>query len=115
MTGSVQSAGAFLDQRARWISKTGAYIDRYTQLLAIVTFVTILIQVFFFAAGFINPVFFLIFFAALILKSLPDYLILQNRTGFYKKRNLMWFFLPGELIYPFYVLSAGIFCLFNRS
>jgi biofilm PGA synthesis N-glycosyltransferase PgaC len=115
ITGSVQSPGAFLEQRARWISKAGAYIDRYTQLLAIVTFGTILIQVFFLAAGFINPLFFLIFLAALLLKSLPDYLILQNRTLSCKKKNLMWFFLPGELIYPFFVISVVIFYLFTGS
>ena len=105
----------FLKQRSRWISKAGSYSDSGTSLLAIVTFVTILLQVFCFAAGFIKPVFFLVFASALVLKSIPDYLILKNRAMFYKKKSHLWFFLPGEVIYPLYVLAVIIFYLFTRS
>jgi len=47
-----------------------------------------------------------LFAAAYILKSLPDYLILQNATTRYGKRSLMRWFFISQLIYPFYVLAV---------
>ena len=95
---------SFFNQRARWISKVGYYNDRYTQVLAIVTFVTICLQAFLTAAAFKSHLFFLIFLAALLIKSVPDFMVLYNTTGRYDRRNLMKWFLPAQLIYPFYVL-----------
>jgi poly-beta-1,6-N-acetyl-D-glucosamine synthase len=114
-TGSEPTLSGFLRQRARWISKSGAYRDHYTKLLAIVTFATVLLQLFLLVSGLFNLVFLMIFLAGLLLKSIPDFLILQNRVGINKKKNLLWFFLPGELIYPFYILSVVIFYLFTKA
>jgi biofilm PGA synthesis N-glycosyltransferase PgaC len=105
----------FLKQRARWISKAGSYKDRDTVVLAIVTFVTILLQVILLVAGILSPFFLFIFLAGFVIKSIPDFLVLHNRTVNYKRKNLLWFFLPGQLIYPFYVLSVVICYLFTRS
>ena len=96
---------SFFRQRARWISKAGYYNDRYTQVLAIVTFVTICLQAFLTAAAFFSHLFFLIFMAAIFIKSVPDFMVLYNTTRRYKKRNLMKWFLPAQLLYPFYVLA----------
>ena len=106
---------AFVRQRARWISKSGSYDDKYTKLLSIVTFVTILIQIFLLAAGVFSSLFLLIYIAGFILKSIPDFMVLHNRAVHNKRKNLLWFFLPGQFIYPFYVLSVVICYLFTRS
>ncbi|MCJ7448313.1 MAG: glycosyltransferase [Bacteroidales bacterium] len=103
---------SFLRQRARWISKAGAYNDRSTQVLAIVTFVTILFQVILLIAGLFNPIFLVIFLAVFLLKSVPDFLILQNSTSRYGKRDLMKWFLPSQLIYPFYVIFVVLWSVF---
>ena len=104
---------SFLRQRARWISKAGAYNDRYTQILAIVTFVTILFQIILLIAGLFNPVYLLILLSFFLLKSIPDFLILQNSTSRYGKRNLMKWFLPSQLIYPFYVISVALWSVLS--
>ncbi len=114
-TQSAQTISSFLKQRARWISKAGAYKDRYTQLLAIVTFITILLQVSLLIAGLFNQVYLLIYLTGFFLKSIPDLLVLQNRAGRYKKKNLLWFFLPGQFIYPFYIISLSICYLFTKN
>jgi cellulose synthase/poly-beta-1,6-N-acetylglucosamine synthase-like glycosyltransferase len=103
---SARTISSFLSQRSRWISKGKAYNDRSTVILAIVTFVTIFIQIVLLVLGFFRPGFLMVFAAFLTLKSIPDYLILQNTTGRYGKRNLMKWFLPSQLIYPFYVLGV---------
>jgi cellulose synthase/poly-beta-1,6-N-acetylglucosamine synthase-like glycosyltransferase len=105
ITETCSSLSSFLGQRARWLSKAGAYTDRYTVTLAIVTSVTILIQPILLVAGIFNHVYLLIFLAALLVKSVPDYLVLNNTTSRYGRRDLMKWFLPSQLFYPFYVLG----------
>jgi glycosyltransferase involved in cell wall biosynthesis len=96
----------FLKQRRRWISKGKLYNDRFTILLGNVTFVTIIMQLSALAAGLINPAFIKVFITIFILKSLPDYMILLNTSGRYFRKELMNWFLPAQLVYPFYVLCV---------
>jgi cellulose synthase/poly-beta-1,6-N-acetylglucosamine synthase-like glycosyltransferase len=110
-TKTSETVSAFLKQRARWASKAGAYKDRYTRLLGIVTFVTILFQLSLLIGGICNPVILWVFLAVFILKSVPDFLILQNTLGRYRKKSLMKLFPPGQVIYPVYVFAVLIYSL----
>ncbi len=117
-TAVTQASGnlsSFLHQRARWISKAGAYSDRFTRMLAIVTFVTISVQLMLLAGGLFNPGLLLVFAAYFVLKSVPDFLVLSNTAGRYGKKNLMRWFFPSQLIYPFYVLAIIPCSFFNRA
>jgi cellulose synthase/poly-beta-1,6-N-acetylglucosamine synthase-like glycosyltransferase len=111
-TGSQGTIGSFIKQRTRWISKAGAYKDLFTRALAIVTFVTILLQWFLLIAGIFNPVLLLVLLAALLLKSVPDFLILRSTTQRYGRKSLMWLFLPSQIIYPVYVISVFLYYSF---
>jgi len=108
---SSPTIGSFLKQRRRWISKGKTYKDRFTILLGIVTFVTIILQVSVLGAGFINPAFIAVFITIFLLKSVPDFLILLNTSGRYEKRELMNWFLPAQIVYPFYVLCVVFYSL----
>jgi cellulose synthase/poly-beta-1,6-N-acetylglucosamine synthase-like glycosyltransferase len=110
-TRSSETLSSFLHQRARWISKAGSYNDRFTQILAIVTFVTILLEWFLLVTGIFNPVFFLVLLTALLLKSVPDFLILRNTASRYHKSSLMRWFLPSQIIYAFYILFVSVTAL----
>ncbi len=99
---------SFLRQRARWISKAGAYKDNYTRILGVVTFVTILFQLLLFAAALFNPSLLLVFLAAFVIKSSMDFLILRNTTSRYCKRKLIIWFPLAEVIYPFYMILVVI-------
>ena len=102
------SLSSFLKQRARWLSKAGSYNDRFTRLLSIVTFVTILAIICFLISGILDQKFLIIFIISLIIKSIPDYLILSETTLRYNKRNLLKWFLPSQIVYPFYVIAVTI-------
>lgn len=106
---------SFLGQRARWISKAGVYKDPFTKILTIVTFVTILVQLSALTAGFFDLVFFTVFGVSLLMKAVPDYLILRNTCLRYGKRSLMKAFVPAEIIYPFYIVSVLLYYLVNRK
>lgn len=94
----------FLAQRKRWISKATAYSDGFTLLLGIVTFVTIITEIALLVFSFFNIAILFPFILFFLLKSVPDFLILQNTASRYGKKELMKWFLPSRIIYPFYVL-----------
>lgn len=114
-TASSATFSSFLKQRSRWISKGKAYKDRETINLGIVTFIATCLQISYLVAGLINTTLIWVFLFVIILKSIPDFLILLNTSGRYSKRKLMWWFLPGQLIYPFYVLSVVFYSLIFRN
>ena len=103
---------SFLRQRRRWISKVKAYRDRDSIILGIATFAAVLLQLSYFIAGLIYPVLIGVFLVILILKSVPDFLILLNTSGRYNRRYLMRWFVPAQIVYPFYVLSV-VFYIFT--
>ena len=104
---------SFLKQRKRWISKGKVYYDVSTIVLAIVTFVTIILQISLLIAGLINPGFWWIFLTVSLLKAFPDLLIVCNRVQSYGKQKLMNWFLPAQIVYPIYVMGVIIYSLIS--
>jgi cellulose synthase/poly-beta-1,6-N-acetylglucosamine synthase-like glycosyltransferase len=114
-TKSPETIGSFIKQRVKWISKAGAYKDTFTRVLAIVTFAAILLQYFLLIAGIFRPDFLPVLLVAFLLKSIPDYLILQNTAARYGRKRLLGIFIPGQLIYPVYVVSVFFSYLFAKA
>jgi hypothetical protein len=108
-TRASETLSSFMRQRARWISKAGAYNDKYTQVLAIVTFVTILVQLILMICGLFFPGWLWVFAVFFVLKSIPDFLILYNSAMRYNETTLMKWFVPSQLIYPLYVLAVSLY------
>jgi biofilm PGA synthesis N-glycosyltransferase PgaC len=103
-TDAKKRISSFLSQRKRWISKSTYYNDNFTVLLAIVTFVTIAAQGILMFASIINPLFIIPFLLVLILKSIPDWLLIQSAAVRYKRKATLAWFIPAQLVYPIYLL-----------
>ena len=99
----------FIRQRARWISKAGSYRDRFTIMLAAVTFFTILLELSLLVAAIISPGYLLTLLMVFVAKSVPDFLILTNTARRYSMPGLMKWFLPAQIIYPFYVIAVTVY------
>ncbi len=110
-TKSSPSFISFLGQRRRWISKYKAYDDLHTIILAIVTFVTIFAQITAMVMAFINLLFLLIFLTILLIKSFPDFLLLRHSAAIIGRKKLLWWFIPCQVLYPFYVISVVLYAL----
>jgi len=115
LTQPVSTSQNFFKQRSRWISKSSSYNDRNTIVLGIVTFIAVALQAGTLLGSLINPSFLPVFLMIFILKSIPDYLILENTTQRYSRKALMKWFFPSQLIYPFYVISVIFYSLIFRS
>lgn len=101
----------FLRQRRRWASKSIAYRDPFSVFLGIVTFVTNLVLAGLIVACIIRPEYLQSLAVVFILKSVPDFLLLHNTASRYSRRNLLWWFVPSQIVYPFYVLIVTAFAL----
>ncbi len=106
---------AFLRQRARWISKAGFYTDHSTKITAAATLTAVLLQLGTMTASFADNRFILLAGAVLFLKSIPDYLILRNTATRYNKRSLLRWFVPSQLVYPFYVIAVAFNSPYRRG
>ena len=114
ITSRSETLKEYINQRSRWISKAGAYEDRDTIILGLVTFCAVAIQLFTLIAGIFSTVFLAVFGVIFLLKSLPDFLILRNTTRRYGKPYLMNWFLPCQMIYPFYVVTVIVISVLKR-
>lgn len=101
----------FIRQRARWISKAGAYHDRFTILLAVVTLLTIILELLLYAAIFARTEYMAVLGIVIFIKSVPDFLIIRNTARRYSLSHLMKWFLPAQIIYPVYVIAVIIYSL----
>jgi cellulose synthase/poly-beta-1,6-N-acetylglucosamine synthase-like glycosyltransferase len=106
---------SFLKQRSRWLSKSRYYTDKDTISVAIATFIAVLLQLTLFLALFAEAALIPVFTAVFILKSIPDYLILQNSAKRYGKSELMGWFLPAQLLYPFYVMIVFFISMMRNT
>jgi cellulose synthase/poly-beta-1,6-N-acetylglucosamine synthase-like glycosyltransferase len=98
----------FTKQRRRWISKWKAYSDLFTIILAIVTFVTIITQICLLVASIFSIHFLKVFLVIYFLKSIADYLIIRNTAKRYGNMKILTWFIPAQIIYPFYVIWVVI-------
>jgi len=114
-TAPADSLISFLRQRARWLSKAGSYRDRFTQAVAIVTFVTISGLLIFPVPGIFYPSFFAVYGVVFLLKSIPDFLILQKVTSLNKNQILLKWFIPAQIIYPFYVGIVTVYSFWGAN
>ncbi len=97
-----------LRQRRRWLAKSRVYTDIHTVILGLVVFIPVALILFTLAASFFNSRFIPVAFFLYLLKSVPDYLILKETTDKYRSPELMKWFIPAELVYPFYVAIVAI-------
>jgi len=103
-----ESVIRFIRQRARWISKSGRYKDALALTLASVTFAAILSVILLIAGSIADNGFLPVLVVALLIKSVPDYLLLKKMTEMYRRKDLLKWFLPSQLVYPFYVLITAM-------
>ena len=113
-TSTMPDLKSFFRQRTRWTSKTKAYTNWKIIATALIVLLFNLSIVFFFAAGFFMPVFWVFFVLYVILKTLIDFPILKRITHFMKQHKLLRWMFPLEFIYPFYVVFTAFSGLFTN-
>jgi poly-beta-1,6-N-acetyl-D-glucosamine synthase len=113
-TSSPGSAGALILQRSRWLSKAGSYTDPWAIIAGIVTFVTIAGILTLLASVFFNPGNLLLFAGSLVIKSIPDLIITGITAARRSRLQILRWFVPVQLAYPFYVIVVLAYSLSGK-
>jgi cellulose synthase/poly-beta-1,6-N-acetylglucosamine synthase-like glycosyltransferase len=108
----VKGMRKFFSQRIRWASKSKGYKDLIAISTALIVFAFNLMLSATFITGFFYPLSFLLFAGLLLLKSLAELPLMWGVTGFTGNRGLMKWYLPFQVVYPFYIVVAGVMSLF---
>jgi len=99
----------FISQRSRWVSKVRKIPDSNTLFIAFVVysvnFLLLFNLVFWFITPYYNGTFLIIIFG---IKGIIDYLFLHFASFYFGKGNLMWHFIPAEILNLFYVTFIGV-------
>ncbi len=102
------TAGALLRQRIRWSSKSISYTDPALAAISALVFLTGLVISLIVMAAIVIPALWLPAGLMYMIKSIPDILILSTTALRRQKKKLLWLFIPAQLLYPFYILAAGL-------
>jgi len=105
----------FLGQRIRWASKSRGYKDALSIATAIIIFSYSLTVLSSFIAGFFNPFFFLAFGGLIFLKMIADFPLMMGITSFTGQQRLMRWYVPFQVVYPVYIVVAGMLSFFGRQ
>lgn len=98
----------FLSQRARWSSKSISYSDPALAGITALVFATNTLICFAVVASLIIPGLWLSVLLMYIMKSVPDFLLLSYVTVKRGRQQLLYLFVPAQLLYPFYIFTAGL-------
>ncbi|MCY7410210.1 MAG: hypothetical protein LH473_08045, partial [Chitinophagales bacterium] len=106
-TKPIGSLPSFISQRMRWTSKSKAY--KYPKLkanlLAVLLFnLSVLIS---FIGMFFNTDFQMVFAFQFIIKLIFDFSFLYQIAVFFKRKKLLWLFLPAQVFHVFYIIIIG--------
>lgn len=103
----------FIMQRIRWGSKTRAYPNTFTALVAAIVFINSI----FLIAGSISAIFFsaliLPILISWILKFLSDWILLYPSSKFFNKSGLLKWFVPFQIFHAIYILSVALLSIFS--
>lgn len=106
-TKGADSLRDFFRQRARWSSKSIYYTDPLLIAIALLVFLSSSVIV----ATIISAIFYSYLWPAValmyILKTIPDICILSYMCRKRKRQYLLGIIVPAQLLYPFYIVSAG--------
>jgi cellulose synthase/poly-beta-1,6-N-acetylglucosamine synthase-like glycosyltransferase len=98
----------FLQQRQRWASKASGYRNLFMIFTTLLIFAANLGILAALIIAFIGQAPFTTFFILLGIKTLAELPLLSAATKFFRCPNLLWWFLPVQLLYPIYIVVAGV-------
>lgn len=107
-TSSEKTWYSFFSQRIRWASKTGFYTNNLLRFFSALIFGINIFTLIIYLIVFLFDEFQVIALILLFSRWLIDFILLFLVTSFFRKKKVLWYFIPIQLIYPVYVLLIGL-------
>ena len=99
---------SFFKQRSRWASKSLLYDDPMLVFVALLVFLLNIMIPAFIIGIIMDYELLKIFIFIITMKAIADFIFLRQILLFYRQKQLLKFFLPAYIIYPFYILVTSI-------
>jgi cellulose synthase/poly-beta-1,6-N-acetylglucosamine synthase-like glycosyltransferase len=112
-TKAPENIKAFFNQRIRWASKAKGYKNSMSLITSFTVFAMNAYLLFLGIISFFFPVIIPVFLGVLILKTMVDFPLLLFSAEFFKKRKLLIFYLPLQIIYFIYITFFAIYSIFG--
>lgn len=106
---------SFLQQRKRWASKSRAYKDFFTLFTSISVAGFSLMLIVFALLSLYNNQFILVFLMGMGLKIVIDFTLLMAAATFFKRKTLMRYYIPIQLVYPLYTALVFLLAFFTKN
>jgi len=113
-TQATKTLPEFMQQRKRWVSKSGKYKNKGITAILIGAYFMHLFLLVCLIAGFIYPAYFIVFIMAFGIKLLAEYMFLSKVTKFFNQKSIINLIIPAAFLYIFYALIIGIYANFGR-
>lgn len=116
LTKAQPTINSFLNQRIRWASKSSEYKEwQVTAMLGIVwlycwAIIIASISIFMLGSDMLGSTLLL-----LAGKNIADFILLRNTSHFFKRKDLMRYFLPAQIMHIFYIVIVGTLGLFVKD
>lgn len=114
-TSMSKTLGDFWIQRIRWASKSKTYRDKDVLFTAFLVWLINSIFLALIPASIISRSYLSMLVFLILLKWVPDFVLLSSVTKYYNKKDLMRWFFPLSVVYPAYVVLTGFMGLFGKS
>jgi len=114
-TKPAKSLTSLISQRIRWASKVKYYNENYIKYTGGFILLVNLLLVSLVCLAVAGTVSWLVVGALWMTKTCGDFLFLWRITKFSDQQNLLFVFLPAQLIYPFYSVVGGVLSVVNSG
>ena len=105
----------FFKQRKRWVSKSRGYYDKDTLITAFIVLIMNASMLISLLISLFKAAFFYVFLLQLTTKAIIDFIFLCETAVFYKKVNLLWYFITTEIFNIFIVPIVAITGLISKQ
>ena len=108
LTDAIRSAKGFINQRKRWTAKSSGYKDSGSIYASFLVFFTNLSLILLFIGYLYSDAYFQLFLLFYSLKLAVDFLMLFSVLSFFKRKDLLKWIPPFELLYAIYIILIVI-------
>lgn len=98
----------FFRQRSRWASKSLYYNDASTIFSGVSVLLASVVIAAYIVMSFFDPLYIRTAIMLMLVKSIPDSVIIMNRLRFHGRTDLIWYFPLVQILYPFYVVTSVV-------
>jgi cellulose synthase/poly-beta-1,6-N-acetylglucosamine synthase-like glycosyltransferase len=104
----------FLNQRARWASKSLHYPQQWLLLVMLLIYIYYLLLIILFPLALLQIIPWKLYLLGLAFKFIPEFFLVNRAVGILARKKLLIYFLPAQVFQILYVIAAGFLGFFNR-